>query len=150
MESAVRGTLIVYEGFHLKGAGQFTRRRPLRDPAPAIQRPAALCKNEECNADIKEVKSPLAGLRFHDLRRQPITELAEKGVPEQTLMGIAGHVSRRMLDHYSHARLAAKRAALDALASQSASQNEKPAEASSPNDSFQMGPTGLEPMTSCV
>jgi len=65
-------------------------------------------------------------------------------------MGIAGHVSRRMLDHYSHARLAAKRAALDGLTSQSTSQNEKPAEAGSANDSFQMGPTGLEPMTSCV
>src|SRR5262245_151291 len=112
-----------------------------------IQRPAAVCKNEDCHADIEGIKSEFDGLRFHDLRHQAITELAEKGVPEQTLMGIAGHVSRRMLDHYSHARLAAKRAALDALTSQSTSQNQKPAEAGSVSDSFQMRPTGLEPMT---
>src|SRR5262245_32948224 len=119
-------------------------------PCPScgtIQRPAAVCMKEECSAAIKGIKSPFEGLRFHDLRHQVITELAEKGVPEQTLMGIAGHVSRRMLDHYSHARLAAKRAALDALTSQSTSQNEKPAEAGSASNSFQMRPTGLEPMT---
>ena len=77
-------------------------------------------------------------------------ELAEKGVPDQTLMGIAGHVSPRMLEHYSHARVEAKRAALNGLTSQSTSQNEKRGEAGSASDSFQMGPTGLEPMTSCV
>jgi len=30
-------------------------------------------------------------------------------------MAIAGHVSRQMLEHYSHIRIAAKRAALDAI-----------------------------------
>jgi len=87
----------------------------------AIQRPDDVCHDKDCRAEIKGVKSPFIGLRFHDLRHQAITELAEQGVPEQTLMGIAGHVSRRMLDHYSHARLAAKRTALDGLTSQSAS-----------------------------
>ena len=57
----------------------------------------------------------LKGLRFHDLRHHSITKLAEAGVPEQTLMAIAGHVSRSMLEHYSHVRLLAKRAAVDAL-----------------------------------
>jgi hypothetical protein len=33
-----------------------------------------------------------------------------------TIMSIAGHVSERMLEHYSHIRLTAKRAALDAIA----------------------------------
>jgi hypothetical protein len=32
-----------------------------------------------------------------------------------TLMSIAGHLSRKMLEHYSHIRMAAKRAALDAI-----------------------------------
>jgi len=32
-------------------------------------------------------------------------------------MAIAGHMSRRMLEHYSHVRMAAKRAALAKLAS---------------------------------
>ena len=34
-------------------------------------------------------------------------------------MAIAGHVSRRMIEHYSHVRMEAKRAALDAIAAQS-------------------------------
>jgi hypothetical protein len=31
-------------------------------------------------------------------------------------MALAGHMSREMLEHYSHVRLAAKRAAIDMLA----------------------------------
>ena len=55
-------------------------------------------------------------LRFHDLRHQAITELAEAGASDATLMALAGHLSREMLEHYSHVRMAAKRAALDKLA----------------------------------
>ena len=57
----------------------------------------------------------LPGLRFHDLRHHAITELAESLASDQTIMAIAGHVSPRMLAHYSHVRLEAKRKALDAL-----------------------------------
>jgi integrase len=57
----------------------------------------------------------LKGLRFHDMRHQCITELAENGNADQTIMAIAGHLSRRMLEHYSHIRLDAKRRALDSL-----------------------------------
>ena len=57
----------------------------------------------------------LPGLRFHDLRHHAITELAESDASEQTIMAIAGHVSPKMLTHYSHVRLEAKRRALDAL-----------------------------------
>ena len=53
-------------------------------------------------------------LRFHDLRHHAITELAESQASDQTIMSIAGHVSR-MLSHYSHVRMEAKRHALDAL-----------------------------------
>jgi len=60
-------------------------------------------------------KAGLKGLRFHDLRHHSITKLAEAGVAEQTLMSIAGHVTKSMLEHYSHIRLTAKRAAVDAL-----------------------------------
>jgi hypothetical protein len=62
------------------------------------------------------VRSPLTGLRFHDLRHHAITELAESQASDQTIRDIAGHVSNRMLEHYSHIRMGAKRAALDALA----------------------------------
>jgi integrase len=61
-----------------------------------------------------------AGLqvRFHDLRHCCITKLAEGQVSEQTLMAIAGHMSRAMVEHYSHIRMAAKRAALEGIAKQ--------------------------------
>ena len=54
-------------------------------------------------------------LRFHDLRHHAITELAESEASDQTTMSIAGHVSPKMLAHYSHVRLEAKRKALDSL-----------------------------------
>jgi hypothetical protein len=57
----------------------------------------------------------LSGLRFHDLRHTVITELAELGVADHVLESISGHLSRRMLEHYSHIRIDAKRQALDAL-----------------------------------
>ncbi len=58
----------------------------------------------------------LARLRFHDLRHHAITELAESAASDQVIRSIAGHVSQKMLEHYSHVRLEAKRRALDALA----------------------------------
>ena len=57
-------------------------------------------------------------LRFHDLRHTAITKLAETQASDSTIMSIAGHLSRKMLEHYSHIRLDAKRAALDAIAQQ--------------------------------
>ncbi len=66
---------------------------------------------------LEQASKPLLGLRFHDLRHQAITELAEAGAPDATLMAVAGHLSRQMLEHYSHVRMAAKREALDKLSS---------------------------------
>ncbi len=40
------------------------------------------------------------------------------GVADHVLESISGHLSRRMLEHYSHIRLKAKRDALDALDAQ--------------------------------
>jgi integrase len=53
--------------------------------------------------------------RFHDTRHTLITELAEGGAGDQTIMDIAGHVSRQMLGRYSHIRMEAKRKALDGV-----------------------------------
>ena len=61
------------------------------------------------------IKSPLAGLRFHDLRHKAISALGEAGTPDRVIMDIAGHVSPRMLKRYSHIQLEAKRAAIQAL-----------------------------------
>lgn len=57
-------------------------------------------------------------MRFHDLRHACITKLAETQASEQTIMAIAGHLSRAMLEHYSHIRMAAKRVALDGIVKQ--------------------------------
>jgi len=61
-------------------------------------------------------KAGLAGFRFHDLRHSAITQLAENGTSERTIMAIAGHISPRMLERYSHVRMKAKRTAMEALA----------------------------------
>ena len=53
--------------------------------------------------------------RFHDNRHTLITELAESGAGDQTIMDIAGHVSKQMLKHYSHIRMEAKRDALESI-----------------------------------
>jgi len=65
----------------------------------------------------KRAALPFRGLRFHDLRHQAITEMAEAGVSDATLMAVSGHMSRRMLEHYSHVRMAAKRTGLEKLES---------------------------------
>jgi hypothetical protein len=53
--------------------------------------------------------------RWHDNRHTLITDLAESGAGDQTIMDIAGHVSKRMLRHYSHIRMEAKRTALESI-----------------------------------
>jgi integrase len=56
-----------------------------------------------------------AGVRYrwHDCRHTFITRLAENpNVSEETIRALAGHVSKRMLERYSHVRLAAKEAAI--------------------------------------
>jgi integrase len=50
---------------------------------------------------------------WHDNRHTLITELAESGAGDETIMEIAGHVSRQMLSRYSHIRMQAKRDALE-------------------------------------
>jgi integrase len=89
-------------GIHCPACGEFQSAEPV-------------CRNEKCKADNSKVKSPTAGLRFHDLRHTAITILAESNASEQTVMSIAGHVSRKMLEHYSHIRMDAKRHAVAAL-----------------------------------
>ena len=61
-----------------------------------------------------------------NLRHHCITKLAEAGVPDQTLMSIAGHVSREMLEHYSHIRMQAKRDAVAALERRPAATEDTP------------------------
>jgi len=41
--------------------------------------------------------------------------MAEAGIPESTMLALMGHMSRAMLERYSHVRMAAKRDAVEAL-----------------------------------
>ena len=50
--------------------------------------------------------------RLHDLRHTFATQLAENGVPESTMLALMGHMSRAMLERYSHIRMKAKREAV--------------------------------------
>lgn len=59
-----------------------------------------------------------AGLdyRWHDLRHSFVSRLAENpAVSETTITALAGHVSRKMLEHYSHIRVQAKETAIRGL-----------------------------------
>ena len=66
-----------------------------------------------------------AGVRYrwHDLRHTFVSRLAESAsVSEQTIRSLAGHVSRQMLEHYSHIRSHAKQAAIRCLEEQASTQ----------------------------
>ena len=66
--------------------------------------------------DKGEVVYPnLEKVRFHDLRHTAVTTMAEKGLPEQTIMAQVGHVSPQMMKTYSHIRRQALNAAAAAL-----------------------------------
>jgi len=81
-----------------------------------------------CNVDLTRpmgswrkawrVASKAAGVTYrpHDMRRTFISRLAENpGASEQTIKALAGHVSRQMLERYSHIRSEAKQGAILAL-----------------------------------
>jgi Phage integrase family len=53
--------------------------------------------------------------RFHDLLHTFISRLAESQASDSTVMALAGHVSRAMMERYSHIRMEAKRRAVDDL-----------------------------------
>ena len=53
--------------------------------------------------------------RLHDLRHTAITKLAESGASDSTIMAIVGHLSRAMLERYSHIRMEKKREAVESM-----------------------------------
>ena len=57
----------------------------------------------------------VAKCRFYDSRHTVVTELLQDPtVSEETAKSIVGHVSRKMLERYSHQRMEPKRSALEA------------------------------------
>jgi integrase len=89
----------------------FGRPRPT-DPTRPITTFKTAWRNVRKNAKVTG--------RWHDNRHTLITDLAESGAGDQTIMDIAGHVSKRMLRHYSHIRMEAKRTALESIVNKQA------------------------------
>jgi len=61
--------------------------------------------------------------RLHDLRHTFATRLAENGASESTMLALMGHMSRAMLERYSHIRMAAKREAVAGVTLRQKEQN---------------------------
>jgi integrase len=57
-------------------------------------------------------KDTKVSCRLHDLRHTFATHLAKNGVSESTMLALMGHMSRAMLERYSHIRITAKREAI--------------------------------------
>jgi hypothetical protein len=55
--------------------------------------------------------------------------MAEAGTPESTMLALMGHMSRAMMERYSHIRMAAKRTAVEALSLKQIPKTEAPAAA---------------------
>jgi integrase len=54
-------------------------------------------------------------LRFHDLRHTFITMMGERGVPLAVLENMVGHLSAKMVRHYTHVSSQAARRAVELL-----------------------------------
>jgi len=99
----------------------FHRQWPAVDPARPMSSWRSAWRSlrkeaaEEDKGKGREEMPHLAKLRFYDLRHQAITEMLEAGIPEGVIREVAGHVDPAMTRHYSHPRLAARRAAVEAL-----------------------------------
>ena len=50
-------------------------------------------------ADMRDIKSPFAVLRFYDLRHQCVTEMLEAGVPEGVVCEVVVHVDPATTRH---------------------------------------------------
>jgi integrase len=94
--------------------GEITRRAGMQAARQSLEQSRSLARAKQA---WKRAAEALATFRFHDLRHGAITELAERGESDATLMALAGHMTREMLERYSHVRMAAKRSALEGLES---------------------------------
>jgi Phage integrase family len=83
-------------------------------------------------------------VRWHDNRHTMVTELAESGAGDQTIMDIAGHVSKQMVKHYSHIRMEAKRTALESIVRKPSSANASGQEQLRAEESLQKSLHGLQ------
>jgi integrase len=79
----------------------------------------------------------LPGLRFHDLRHTFITRMVELGVPIGVIQTFVGHMSARMVRHYTHVSSGAARKAVELLDQEPMLSFERTTEAATARDSVQ-------------
>jgi len=60
-------------------------------------------------------KAGLATLRFHDLRHSFISHMIERGIPIGVVQNMVGHISAKMLRHYTHVSTGVARKAVEQL-----------------------------------
>jgi integrase len=83
------------------------------------QGPRQNCRRQECAANISELRNPLSGLRFHDLRHTAATKLLEHGTAFAVvaqILGWSASTAVRMAKRYGHIRAEVQRQALAAVA----------------------------------
>jgi integrase len=96
----------------------FPGRAPRKGEASMVAKPVTSWKTAWYSLRKEAAKKypKLATVRMYDLRHHAITSLLEdSNISEQTIKDIAGHVSKKILERYSHIRMAKKTAALAAL-----------------------------------
>jgi Phage integrase family len=86
--------------------------------------------------------------RCHYNRHTLITELAESGAGDQTIMDIAGHVSKQMLKHYSQIRMEGKRNALESIVKKPTAAGDSIQQNEGSPQSLQKGRPGAESQSS--
>lgn len=82
------------------------------------QNPGMICAGNGCKGNIQGIKSPVAGLRFHDLRHNAATKLLEQGTPfpiVAQILGWAASTAVRMAKRYGHIRPEVQRRALESI-----------------------------------
>lgn len=72
-------------------------------------------EKRELSAEERESVKLFARLRFHSLRHSFITAMAERGVPLPVVMAMAGHMSAKMTEYYTHISGSAARKAVELL-----------------------------------
>ena len=84
-----------------------------------------LCTGNACRSQMAEgfarhfhsdkLSAFSAGVEPHGKNPLAMQVMAEAGVPESTMLAIMGHMSRKMLERYSHIRMQAKRDAVESM-----------------------------------
>jgi len=116
MNADLHQVLIAFAEWHRQNCGPIEENRYVfpfrlaRGRYDSTRRMVSIRKAWEVVRDAAGVS-----IRIHDLRHSACTKMAEAGVSEFGMMAIMGHVSRAMLERYSHVRMDAKRVAVEAL-----------------------------------